>query len=345
MKGSIRKILFVFGVFGIVCFFLWSTSILTSFVLLLILDTITFNVIYKSIKPFFNNNLLSFIKYFYLIIAPLFIGILIRTFFFDIYFVPSSSMEKTLFPGDYVIVNKFKYGTKVPNHFRNLPVIGNLFEPTKNDYDLYRTLKPFSKFKRNDIVVFKSTVNSDKFLIKRLIGLPSDKIKIKESNVFINSQKQEEKANYVYNYVKKQENNISVFRSFSNKEFFNLSSDKKKNYKKNLDEVFNSQFVLFPSFKNGIWSIDNYGDIIIPYKGMKIEITEENIAFYNSTTIKFEGINLKNRYPSGTYVFQRDYYFVMGDNRHNSIDSRSFGFIPASYIQGKMIFKFNFDSP
>lgn len=267
---------------------------------------------------------------------PILFAVFIRTFFFDVYYVPSSSMERTLFPEDYVLINKFSYGVKVPKHLRNVPVVGNLFDSPENEFNLYTPLKSFKDFKREDIVVFKAVDNSDKFLIKRIIGVSGDTIEIKKTNVFINSKELKQKQNYTHSYIYQQKNNIILHQNYSNKEYAALSYIERKNYKKKIEEKTNHNYFLFPVSKQDEWTRDNYGEIIIPKKGMKIKLTEENLAIYNTCAAKFENTDL-SKLTNNIYTFKNNYFFMMGDNRHNSIDSRSFGFVPESYIQGKMI--------
>jgi len=123
-----------------------------------------------------------------MLVLSVLITIFSRTFFFHIYFVPSSSMERTLLPNDYVIVNKISYGVKLPNHLRNTPVIRSFFKSPVNDYDLYQSLKSFKNIEREDVIVFKAVDGIDKFLIERIIGLPSNTLQIKQSKVFINTK-------------------------------------------------------------------------------------------------------------------------------------------------------------
>lgn len=342
MIKVLKIVIFISGIIGIIFFLLWSNLIIVSLVFLVVLDNITFNKIYFFLKTNLSNTFLSVIKYVYIIILPILFAVFIRTFFYDVYYVPSSSMERTLYPGDYVLINKISYGVKLPNHTRNLPVVGTLFDSEENVFNLYTPLKSFKDFKREDIVVFRAVDNSDKFLIKRIIGLSGDTIQIKKAKVFINSKELKQKQNYIFNYIYKQKNNVMLYQNYSNKEYEELSDNEREKHKINIEEKTNYNYFLFPFSKQDEWTRDNYGEIVIPKNGMKIELTEEKISIYNASTINFENIDL-SKLTDTTYTFKNNYFFMMGDNRHNSIDSRSFGFVPESYIQGKMIKVFSFN--
>jgi len=95
------------------------------------------------------------------------------------------------------------------------------------------------------------------------------------------------------------------------------------------------------------WTVDNYGAIIIPKKGWTIDLTNtDNLYKYAKTIELYEHADAKienqqlviNGKAVTSYTFKQNYYWMMGDNRHNSLDSRFFGFVPEDHVVGKPLF-------
>lgn len=222
-----------------------------------------------------------------LVIAAL-VAMVLRLFVVESYRIPTGSMERTLLAGDFLFVNKYVYGPKVPFSDIRLPKLHDV--------------------RRGDIIVFKFPKDRSLNYIKRCVALPGDLLEIRNRQLVING-----------NPVQ-----LPVHAQFLAPEMPAGMPD----------------YQIFPMLSE--YNKDNYGPIRVPRKGDVVRLDPSTFALYRDL-IADEGheVSLEGRTVSvdgrqaESYTVGRDYYFAMGDNRDNSLDSRYWGFLPESDVVGQ----------
>jgi len=337
---------------------------------------------------------------------------IVHTYFFQPFVIPSSSLEKSLLIGDFLIVSKIHYGARAPMTTVATPMVHDtipvlkkksyLFSDKFEDRNTsllnklqlpYFRLPGFEKIERNDIVVFNQPADTlldmNKFkpdrnyykpidkktnLVKRCVGVAGDTLEIRDGYVFIDSEQNKlpPRSHIQFSYDIRFKRNLQPSRIYdildkhditdglgygTQEGYYRIpaATDGAITRLKAHPEVAEIipikkekgfQEDIFPRDPNYSWNIDNFGPVYIPKKGATVQLNTENIALYKRAISEYEGHNVVTRgneilidnVPTTSYTFRQDYYWMMGDNRHNSIDSRFWGFVPYDHVFGKPVF-------
>ncbi len=310
---------------------------------------------YRSVKAKNNATKVTFewaeaLLYAVIVVIP------VKLFFFGLYVIPSSSMEGTLLVGDYVYVDRTAYGPKMPitpisfpfvqhtmpftentksfvdwiqfdykrlaghtSPMRGDVVVFNfpagdtvaLIEPNASYYDLIRNYGREQVLKQSEIV-FRPVDKRENY-IKRMVAMPGDTLTVVDNLVFIDGVKQPVPERLIKGNL----TNLPV-----------------------TDATFPHEPKKYP------WTHLNYGPLWIPEQGATVALDIDNLPLYERIIKNYEEntLEVKNNqiFINGTlansYTFKMNYYFMMGDNRDNSLDSRYWGFVPDDHIEGKAAF-------
>ncbi len=297
----------------------------------------------------------------------------LHTFIFQPFVVPTPSMANTVLPGEYLIVSKLHYGAQTPHSvgvpYTNLYIKGFTL-PT------YR-FPGFSEIQRGDVVVFhlptetEHPINKRQPYLKRTLGLPGETLSIKDKAFYIDDNpvtdfdglqifwdvyKTDERVSL--SYVKLKEMGVEEILQTNNRRLVRIIATEAiaeeiagwsyvERVAPYIAPVTNGEKRLFPF--TSPQTNDNYGPLWIPKAGETIVLNQEHWSIYGTTIQNFEQAEVAQTTrgtftvagrPATSYTFKQDYYFMVGDNRDNSLDSRYWGFVPADHIMGKAVARF-----
>ncbi|MEL6969097.1 MAG: signal peptidase I [Bacteroidota bacterium] len=303
----------------------------------------------------------------------LFLGfvLLFRLFIADLYFVPTDSMEGSIIAGSYILVEKGGYGAKLPRSLREIPWVARLARWTGYNVPLWSNQRMAGWRDVNRLDAVLTEMNGIK-IIKRIVAMPGDQVEVKNGRCFINNKPAAEPADLKFTQTIYSDDTelLQQLRTATEEPWTYLGD---RTFKVVADSSYFAQLRqypalrvrcidqtaidasedrgIYPKARRGEWDRNNYGVLTVPYEGLEIALDTESWATYCWTLELHEGVEVNceqreapfviNGQEESRYRFTKDYYFLLGDNRMESFDSRFFGCFPEDILFGRVSHVFN----
>jgi len=249
----------------------------------------------------------------------------------------------------------------------NFPAGDSIVITPERNFDVYQLRRQSGGTIPPGMEVISRPVDKKDHYIKRCVGLPGDSLQIRDGQLYINGQAAQTPTHrqFLYhvtgnnlNLKKLDEWGVSLYdagKSAPSQGYFNLDDTQLAKIKAigpeiKVERVPQERFpgYVFPNDakRYGGWTVDDFGPIYIPKKGVNSPLNLDNLPFYMRIIRDFEHNELAvrdgkifvNGQEATSYTFKQDYFWMMGDNRHNSEDSRIWGYVPEDHIVGKPLF-------